>query len=155
MDLQKIESKLQALLKNLNQDSFIYDLLLAYGLPKASVTRLQKGDYNLSKVQGEILWKKKLFFKQEIGIDLHQLIDQLSTDTAIAKQHPRFIVVTDFKSLLSVDTKTGDTLDIAIADIDNEYITYVCNEITDIFRSLGKQTSVITGLRSKSFFSYF
>ncbi|NOR81847.1 MAG: hypothetical protein GQ529_13615, partial [Methyloprofundus sp.] len=74
MDLQKIESKLQALVTNLNQDSFIYGLLRAYDLPKASVTRLQKGDYNLSKVQGEILWKKKLFFKQDTHADLHHLI---------------------------------------------------------------------------------
>ena len=121
MNLEKLESNLQALITNIDEESFIYDLLLAYGLPKASVTRLQKGDYNLSKIQGEILWKKKLFFKQDIEVDLHQLIDQLTTDTTIAKQHPRFIVVTDFKSLLSVDTKTGDTLDISIADLAKHY----------------------------------
>ncbi len=118
MNLEKLESNLQALITNLNEDTFIYDLLLTYGLPKASVTRLQKGDYNLSKVQGEILWKKKLCFKHDTAVDIHHLIDQLSTDATTAKQHPRFIVVTDFKLLLSVDTKTGDTLDIAIAIAD-------------------------------------
>jgi len=121
MNLETLESNLQALITNLDKDTFIYDLLLAYDLPKASVTRLHKGDYNLSKVQGEILWKKKLFFKQDTNTDLHHLIDQLSADSTIAKQHPRFIIVTDFKSLLSVDTKTGDTLDILITDLAKHY----------------------------------
>lgn len=94
---------------------------MAYELPKASVTRLQKGDYNLSKAQGEILWKKKLYFKQETMLDLHQSIDSLSVTPAITKQHPRFIIVTDFETLLAVDTKTGDTLDILLTDLCKYY----------------------------------
>jgi len=121
MNLEKLESNLLELVTSLDEESFIYDVLLAYGQPKASVTRLQKGDYNLSKTQGEILWKKKLFFKQEKIVDLHQLIEQLKADERITKQHPRFIIVTDFKSLLSVDTKTGGTLDIAITDLAKHY----------------------------------
>ncbi len=90
MNSEKLEEKLQLLVSSLNKESFIYDLLLAYGQPKSSITRLHKGDYNLSKVDGEILWKKKLFFKQENTADLHVLIDQLKTDKTIAKQHPPF-----------------------------------------------------------------
>uniref|UniRef100_UPI00356AE3C9 DNA methyltransferase n=1 Tax=Pontiella sp. TaxID=2837462 RepID=UPI00356AE3C9 len=45
------------------QDEFIYELLLAYGKPKASITRLKQGTYNQSKVPGEVLWKKELYFK--------------------------------------------------------------------------------------------
>jgi hypothetical protein len=46
-----------------SQDEFIYELLLAYGKPKASITRLKQGTYNQSKVPGEVLWKKELYFK--------------------------------------------------------------------------------------------
>nr|WP_221895621.1 type IIL restriction-modification enzyme MmeI [Bathymodiolus japonicus methanotrophic gill symbiont] len=75
----------------------------------------------MSKVDGEILWKKKIFFKQEKTADLHVLIGQLKTDKTIAKQHPRFIVITDFKSLLAIDTKTADSLDIPLADLAKHY----------------------------------
>lgn len=121
MNTEKLESNLKALVTNLNKETFIYDLLMAYELPKAAVTRLQKGDYNISKVQGEILWKKKLFFKKETDADLHHLIDKLRIAPTIIKQHPRFIVVTDFQTLLSVDTKTGDTLDISISELPKHY----------------------------------
>ncbi len=117
MNIEKLENKLQSLVANLEEQSFIYDLLLAYGQPKASITRLQKGDYNLSKAPGEILWKKKLFFKKEFTSDLHHLIDRLKNDLVINKHHPRFIIVSDFKTLLSLDTKTQDTLDIPVRDL--------------------------------------
>ena len=71
MNIEKLETNIQAIIANLSEQSFIYDLLLAYEQPRSSITRLQKGDYNLSKNQEEILWKKKLFFKAEKEADLH------------------------------------------------------------------------------------
>jgi len=121
MNIEQLENTIQALLADLSEKTFIYDLLLAYGQPKASVSRLQKGDYNLSKIPGEILWKKKLLFKKETAIDLHSLIDKLKTDPLIIKHHPRFIIVTDFHTLLSIDTKTADTLDIPLLDLAKYY----------------------------------
>ena len=129
MNIAKIENNLQDLLKTSLNDSFIYDLLLAYGLPKASITRLQKGDLNLSKKDGEISWKKKLFYREmtpdELSLfpkaikheDLQLAIDSLKKDPKILKHSPRFIIVTDHKNFLAVDTKTGDTLDIKIKDL--------------------------------------
>ncbi|PKH68147.1 SAM-dependent methyltransferase [Flavobacterium sp. ALD4] len=109
MNIAQIEENLQNLILNYTQETFIYELLLAYGLPKASITRLQKGNLNLSKIEGEISWKKKLFFKPVFNEDLHIAItackDQL-------KQEQRFVIVTDFKTVLAIDTKTTDTLDI-------------------------------------------
>ena len=46
MNLGKIEENIQNLVKALSQEEFIYGLLLAYGLPKASITRLKDGAYN-------------------------------------------------------------------------------------------------------------
>ena len=117
MNIEKLETNIQAIIANLSEQSFIYDLLLAYEQPRSSITRLQKGDYNLSKNQGEILWKKKLFFKAEKEADLHSLIDKLQSDTAITRHHPRFIIVTDYQTLLAVDTRIDDTLDIPISEL--------------------------------------
>ena len=117
MNIAQIESNLQKLTKSFNKDSFIYDLLLAYGQSKASIKRLQQGGLNLSKTEGEIIWKKKLFFRAVKGEDLHGVIDSMKSDHKAIKQDPRFIVVTDFKTLLAIDRKTTDTLDIAIHEI--------------------------------------
>ncbi len=121
MNIEKIETTLQKLVANLIEETFIYDLLRAYRLPKASITRLQKGDYNKSVKPGEILWKKKLFFRKETTRDLHDLIDSMKSDLAITRYHPRFIIVTDFCNLLALDCKTGDTLDIAIKELGKHY----------------------------------
>ena len=71
MNITQIEDSLKTIIKSLNKKSFIYEFLLAYGLPKASITRLQKGNLNLSKVDGEVSWKKKLLFKEIYNEDLH------------------------------------------------------------------------------------
>jgi hypothetical protein len=117
MNIAQIENNLQLLVNSFDEHSFIYELLLAYGQPKASIKRLQEGGLNLSKNDGEILWKKKIFFKESAVTDLHDLIDDLKIDDRITKHSPRFIIVTDFKILLARDTKTNDTLDIDILEI--------------------------------------
>lgn len=63
MNTKEIEQKIQNIIDNFSKEEFIYDLLLAYGISKTSITRLKKGDFNLSKNEGEILYKKKIFFK--------------------------------------------------------------------------------------------
>lgn len=109
MNIAQIESNLQNLITNYTNETFIYEFLLAYGLPKASITRLQKGNLNLSKIEGEISWKKKLFFKPVFNQDLHLAISEIKSTL---KQEQRFVIVTDFKTLLAIDTKTNDSLDI-------------------------------------------
>lgn len=109
MNIAQIESNLQNILTSYTNETFIYEFLLAYGLPKASITRLQKGNLNLSKIEGEISWKKKLFFKPVFNQDLHQAISEIKSTL---KQEQRFVIVTDFKILLAIDTKTNDSLDI-------------------------------------------
>jgi type I restriction-modification system DNA methylase subunit len=114
MNITQIEKNLSKLIKNLNEETFIYDLLLAYNLPKATITRLQKGTANLSKLEGEVSLKKKLFFKEVYNEDLHLSITNLSKDI---KHNQRFVIVTDYKTLLAKDTKMNVTLDIHIKDL--------------------------------------
>jgi hypothetical protein len=91
---------------------------LAYGLPKASITRLKKGNLNLSKVDGEVSWKKKLLFKEIYNEDLHISVTELASNI---KQNQRFVIVTDYEMLLAIDTKTTDKLEIELKDLPKHY----------------------------------
>lgn len=118
MNIAQIETNLQELIADFNRETFIYDLLLAYGLPKASITRLRRGNLNLSKVDGDISWKKKLYFREEQSEDLHLTISDIAKSL---KQDERFVVVTDFTTVLAIDTKTDDRLDIDLQDLPKHY----------------------------------
>ncbi|MDA9345146.1 N-6 DNA methylase [Flavobacteriales bacterium] len=118
MNITQIEDSLKTIVKSLNKVSFIYEFLLAYGLPKASITRLKKGNLNLSKVDGEILWKKKLLFKEIYNEDLHISVTELASNI---KQNQRFVIVTDYKTLLAIDTKTTDKLEVELKDLPKHY----------------------------------
>lgn len=138
------------------QDEFIYALLLAYGTPKATIDRLKKGQTNLSKVPGDVLLKKKVFFKalttegteaqrgnghdkaEDIKNNLRKsaqsadekkslfgMIEEMKAAKAAKTNDPRFLIVTDFKQLLAVDRKTGDTLDIKISELETHFAFFL------------------------------
>lgn len=121
MNIAQIENNLQEIIQAFNKETFIYDLLLAYGLPKASITKLKIGSMNLSKMEGEIIWKKKLFFRSVDNANLHEVITLIKGDDSNLRHEPRFIIVTDFEMLLAVDTKTADTLDIPVLNLTKHY----------------------------------
>lgn len=120
MNICKTEENIRKLADNFNEATFIYDLLLAYGKPKASITRLQKS-YNLSKRNNEVIWKKNLCFRRVNENDLYSEIDTLNNDSNILKHSPRFIIVTDYKKILATDTKTKDTLDISFNELGDNF----------------------------------
>lgn len=130
-----------------SNEDFIFELLLAYGLPKASITRMRKaGTYNHATSEGEVLWKKKVWFKPVDG-DLFTTIGAMQSSGNIAKHDPRFLIVVydcragmvedlpakrlegfasstipalqnqSFTHMLAIDLKTGDTLDIELEDL--------------------------------------
>lgn len=118
MLLERIEKSLKKIEENLNKDNFIYDFLEAYEQPKASIKRLKAGDYNLSKKPNEVIWRKKLYFYSvNDGEDIHEIIDTVSKSELIKKNKIRFIIVTDFKELVSVDKKNNLTLDISFSEL--------------------------------------
>jgi len=121
MNIAQIENNLQQLIKSFKKETFIYDLLMAYDTPKSTITRLQKGGLNLSKIEGEIAWKKKLFFKSAFDEDPQNLFDLVKKNDKADKHSPRFIIITDYKTLLAFDTKTQDTLDIPILDLSKHF----------------------------------
>lgn len=121
MKSTEIQHNVQNVIDNFSKEDFVYDLLIAYGISKTSVTRLRKGDYNLSKVDGEILYKKKIFFKVEATGQLLNSIDEISKDDRILKHKPRFAILTDHKQLVAKDLRLGKNLDIEIKELPNYF----------------------------------
>lgn len=105
MKSREIKEKLSTLAKNTNKENFIYDFLMAFGVSKNAVTRLRKGDANLSKKEGELLYKNKIYFKEEIAKNLLTAIDEAAKDDKILKHNPRFILVSDYETIVAIDVK--------------------------------------------------
>lgn len=120
MNIAQIEENLKELIEDYSEEEFIYDFLLAYGLPKASITRLRKGSYDLSdEADGDVVsWKKRVYYTVEYKEDLHTKLMELADQV---KHDQRFIVVTDFKTLLARDVKTKENLDIPMEDLPKHY----------------------------------
>ncbi len=121
MKSTEIKDNVQNLIDNFSKEEFIYELLIAYGISKTSVTRLKKGDYNLSKVEGEILYKKKIFFKVEASEKLLSSIEEISKEERILKHQPRFAILTDHKQVVAKDLKLGKNLDINLKELPNYF----------------------------------
>lgn len=135
MNSHEIEHKVKRIFENFSNDNFLFDLLLAYGISKTSITRLKSGDYNLSKTEGEILYKKKVFFKQEKADKLLSSIESVAKDERILKHAPRFAIVTDFKNLVVKDLKLGKNLDILIKDLPNHYAFFLPLAGSEVYHS--------------------
>lgn len=123
MKSTEIKHNVQNLIDNFSKEEFVFDLLVAYGISKTSVTRLKNGDYNLSanKADGELLYKKKIFYKVEASDKLLSSIEEISKEERIVKHQPRFAILTDFKQLVAKDLKLGKNLDIKLKDLPNYF----------------------------------
>ena len=120
MTILEIENSLNTLVSNFNKETFIFDLLLSYGTPKSTIKRLIGSDHDKLSSNGELIVRKKLYFKVA-NENLHSIIDELKTKKEVTKHSPRFIIVTDFETLLAYDTKISDTLDTELLNIVNHY----------------------------------
>ncbi|MBI6058756.1 class I SAM-dependent DNA methyltransferase [Clostridium perfringens] len=127
MNLIDIEKNIKNIINIINEDKqmFIFELLRCYGIPKASITKLQKGNLNISKNQGEILWKNKLFFKECSTEKIYEEFSNISESEEILRNNPMFIILTDYKQLVSIDIETKETLDININDIVTNYTFFL------------------------------
>ena len=127
MNIVKIEENIKQLIHRiskgeLHQKEFIYELLFAYGLRKYSINKLRSGDTNLAEdKENTLFWKLKVYFKIAKQHDLHGLIDQMKGEKRTESNKIRFLIVTDFKNLLAIDTKTQDTLDVPFIDLAKKF----------------------------------
>lgn len=135
MTSKEIEQNLSNLVQDVRPEDFIFDFLLAFGFPKASVSRLRKGDFNMSKIAGEILYKGKLFFKESQSGQMLFEIENLAKDERILKQNPRFIMLTDFKNIVAKDLKTNASRDFPIAELPNFKSFFIPLTGAEIYKS--------------------
>ena len=71
---------------------FIYDLLLAYDLPKSGVTLLRKGTRDLlPESPNEHLWKERVYYRfvDDAESDLHSLIDSAQNGENVKRELDR------------------------------------------------------------------
>jgi hypothetical protein len=135
MNSHEIEQNVKNIFKNFSKEEFLFDLLLAYGISKTSITRLKSGNFNFSKNEGEVLYKKKVFFKVEEKDKLLSSIEDAAKDEQILKYQPRFAILTDFNNLVAKDLKLGKNLDIDINDLPNHYAFFLPLAGSEVYHS--------------------
>jgi len=124
LNIALVEEKVKALVSGFSLDSFLYGLLECYGKPKAAITRLKmtgKGSYNLSKKVDEVLWKKQVYYKATESSKLLSVIDEMARAEVVVKHQPRFVIAINDTHLLAIDTKTDDTLDVPLLELNKKF----------------------------------
>ena len=104
---------------------FIFELLAAYGRSSSNITRLRNGSLNVADDPSTEVAQKNVVYLKETTDNLLAVIDELRGAPAVVRFNARFVVVTDFKELLALDTKTNDSLAIPISDIDKHFTFFL------------------------------
>lgn len=107
--MQNLENVIENIVSKKDHSDFIYDLLLAYGISKTTITKAKKDIPDLFGNRNQIILKKKVFFEQvDTGVNVLNRLDELQKDEKSYNKDPRFIIVTDFKDIAAYDTKTKE-----------------------------------------------
>lgn len=101
--------------------TIIYDLLLAYGKPKATVTKLQNGVNNFARHDG-VLLKDAVFFKIfPAGTVLESKVEQLKHDDLTERYRPRYLIATDLQNIAAYDRRQESSLSTKLRDLDKDF----------------------------------
>lgn len=114
----------------------LYELLAAYGRSRSAITKLREGSLNLAEDKDhEVLQRGVVYFKYvEDDNKLHSTAEDLSQYPLTVRYNPRYLIATDYKRLVAVDTKKNTRLDINLRDIDRDvdfFYGWTGDEITD------------------------
>ncbi|MDL2316019.1 hypothetical protein LJC59_02945 [Desulfovibrio sp. OttesenSCG-928-A18] len=119
----KIITALEKIVTEAKED-FIFSFLLTYGVPKATIKRLQMGDKqrNVAQVAGDVAVAQKIYFHPlQKGEDLQRALDGILALPLIAQHKIRFVMVTDFKTVLAYDGKVDDYTEFDFDDFKTNY----------------------------------
>jgi len=121
----KVIESLEALCKNIDRAEFIYQFLAAYGAAKTTLSRLRDGSRNVG-INGDVGYKKNLYFRSvPAGTNVYQAAETLKSEPVIASNDIRFVMVTDFDSVVAFDLKADETLDTDIRLLDKQYAFFL------------------------------
>lgn len=106
---QDLENVIESITNKADHADFIWDLLLAYGISKTTITKAKKETADLFGGQNQIILKKKVLFERvDCCQNVLNRLDELQKDKNSYAKDPRFIIVTDFKDIAAYDTKTKE-----------------------------------------------
>lgn len=110
-----------------DKHDFFYNFLHAYGLPKATITLLRKGDVKRAVgIDGDVALNRKIYFKEvSKGEDLKAVLDSLIASDVVRKNSLRFCVVTDFEELLAYDSTAKEYLTTSIEMLPKQYAFFL------------------------------
>jgi hypothetical protein len=103
---------------------FIFSFLQAYGTPKSTVKRLQIGDKqrNVARIAGDIAIAQKIYFHPlQKGEVLQKAFDSILALPVISQHKIRFVMVTDFSTVLAYDGKVEDYTEFDFDDFKTNY----------------------------------
>jgi hypothetical protein len=120
MNPTEIEFAVKALVaKAYDPSTFAFDLIAICNAPKVTVSKLRSGQTNAATFPGDVLWKKRLFFRSAATTDdVGAIADSLVNDPLTTKHKPRFIVVTNGDEVHIRDLTLDDTCNIEFSRLD-------------------------------------
>lgn len=133
LTLKEIEARVKVVADRAVFDrDFIFELLFAYGRSKGNLTRLRStsaSSLNVAADPGtEVAQKGVLYFKEvtEGSEEDHlRVVEELSASPTVVRYNTRFVIVTDYVTLLAKDIKTGDTLVTPIREIADHFTFFL------------------------------
>ena len=105
-------------------DNFIFSFLSAYGTPKATIKLLQIGDpqRNVAKIDGDIALSRQIYFHPVTdGSSLEQAFEDIFALSMIEQQKIRFILVTDYTTVIAYDRTVKDQTTFDYSDFKTNY----------------------------------
>lgn len=126
LNLKAVEDRVAPLAGRETYDrEFVFDLLLAYGKPQSSATRLRSGDLNVAAHPAtEVAQKKVIYFKETTG-DALEVLEELKSSPDVVRFSTRFVIVTDYVELVAADTQTGETIGFPIREVDRHFTFFL------------------------------
>ncbi|WP_288362623.1 DNA methyltransferase [uncultured Spongiibacter sp.] len=122
----KVIEALESICKEIVPSEFIYQFLSAYGAAKTTISRLRDGSRNIATISGDTGVKKQLYFRPvDKGADVYACAEALKSESVIAANDIRFVMVTDFDSLVAFDLKADESLDTDIRLLDKQYAFFL------------------------------
>ncbi len=119
----KIIKTLETVIKGSDED-FIWNFLKAYGTPQAAIKRLRLGDTqrNVARIAGDLAVNQKIYFRAvQVGSSLHEAMREIKEQPVLDANRIRFILVTDFQTVLAYDRKVDDGTDFDFTDFPANY----------------------------------
>ncbi len=120
----KVIIALEALVKSKDTAEFIYNFLLAYGAPKATITRLRSNDKqrNVAQIAGDVGVPRSVYFRAvPKGESISQAMEEILAMPLLEKHKIRFVLVTDFETVSAYDCKVKDPTLFEFAEFAKEY----------------------------------